>query len=271
MKESYWEKKMREKFSFLYPSENIPRIIGKHIVIIIMITFFTLVGMYTVGAVTLDRVFYTEFGQKQSENVSSVIDLQTGEVDNEKFKEYLRTSGTDFVLSKESDFPTYEDFLKDLEKTCPYYEPDGVSYRECLYNLLEEKDKKAISVSSDLVKDVGIVISEKKMNPDGIDFDTAYFGEQYFLASFAELRKSWGSYRDGLCEADHATSFAGSNTSGFVMTCKLYETEKYILKLIGYRYSWVHTAVQYYFDNGIHPQTSEFRALTEKERNFGSF
>lgn len=226
---------------------------NKHIIITVTIIFLTLVGLYAISAVT------------------SVVDPQTGEINAKNLKDYLHTSSVDLMLSKEQNLPTYETFLKDLEKICPYYEPDGSSYRECLYNLLEKKDKKVISVSNDLVKDVEIVILEKKTNPDEMDPYTSYFGEQYFLTSFAELQKSWKSYRNSLCEADHSTSFDGSNIGGFIVTCKLYETEKYTKRLIGYRYDWVRLAVQYYLDNGIQPKTSGFRALIERERHLGDF
>ena len=177
MKDSYWERKLREKFYFLYPSEKLSRVIGKYFTIM-LITFLTMVGLYAVGAITWDFAF------NQYDSLSdspSVVASTTGVIAYDS-KEYLSVIGTDFMLSKEPNLFTYEDFLIRLEKTCPYYEPDGMSYRNCLHTLLEKKDKQVISVSDDLVKDIQIVISEKKTNPDEIDLSTAYFGEQYFLA-----------------------------------------------------------------------------------------
>lgn len=256
---------MREKFSFLYPSEQISKVLGRFATIGVVI-MVTSIGLYVIGATTWKLVFYKHADQEQSGNTGSVVDPQTGDIDIENLKEYLHTSGTDLMLSKVQGIPTYEDFLKDLEKICPYYKPDGVSYRECLYNLLAKKDERVNAISDDLVKDIQVVIAEKKTNPDEMNFDSAYFGEQHFLESFAELRKSWRPYRDGLCEADYATSFAGSNTSGFIMTCKLYETEKYLTKLVLYRYDWVAVMVQKYLDDNTQPRTEAFMALVEKER-----
>ena len=266
MNDSHWERKMREKFSFLYPSEQNSKKICNGVVIGLAIVVIPIV-LYAVGT----TVWNFAFNQSDTNSDSPSIIPSTGIITDEsieQLKDYLHASGTDLMLSKEQNLPTYENYLKDLEKTCPYYKPDGVSYRECLYNLLEERDKRADTISNNLVKDIQIVISEKKTNPDKLDFDTAYFGEQHFLESFAELQKSWKSYRDALCDADYAASFAGSNTGGFIMTCKLYETEKYVVRLIGYRYNWVGSWVQYYLDGNIQPRTSEFKALTERERRF---
>lgn len=267
MNDSHWETKMRKRFSFLYPSEQVSKDVSRGIVIGLAIVVSSLV-LYAVGTTTRD--FVSNQSDTNSDS-SAIITSTTGVATDEsieQLKDYLHSSGTDLMLSKEQNLPAYENYLKDLEKTCPYYEPNGVSYRDCLYNLLEKRDKRTDIISNDLVKDIQIVISEKKTNTGEIDFDSAYFGEQYFLESFAELQKSWKSYRDALCEADYATSFAGSNTVGFIMTCKLYETEKYVVRLIGYRYNWVGSWVQYYLDDNIQPRTSEFKTLIERERQF---
>ena len=266
MNDSHWERKLREKFSFLYPSEQTSTKISRGVVIGLAIVVSSIM-LYAVGTITWNSAF----NQSDTNSDSPSIIPSTGIITDEsikQLKDYLHANGTDLMLSKEQNLPTYENYLADLEKTCPYYEPDGVSYRDCLYNLLEERDKRAGTISDNLVKDIQIVISEKKTNTGEIDFDSAYFGEQYFLESFTELQKSWKSYRDALCEADYATSFSGSNTSGFITTCKLYETEKYIVRLIGYRYNWVGSWVQYYLDDNIQPRTSEFKALIERERQF---
>lgn len=266
MKDSHWERKMREKFSFLYPSEQASKEISRGIVIGLAIVVSSIV-LYAVGTITWDFAFNQSNTHSDTTSIIPSTKLITDE-SIKQLKDYLHASGTDLMLSKEQNLPTYENYLADLEKTCPYYEPDGASYRECLYNLLAKRDERTNAISDDLVKDIQVIVAEKKMNPDEMDFDSAYFGEQYFLESFAELRKSWRSYRDGLCEADYATSFSGSNTSGFIMTCKLYEIEKYVIRLIGYRYNWVGSWVQYYLDDNIQPRTSAFKALIERERQY---
>ena len=65
MKESYWERRIREKLSFLYPNVKLSRVIGKYVTIM-TITFLTLIGLYTIWWAVLQPYF------DQNRNTSSV-------------------------------------------------------------------------------------------------------------------------------------------------------------------------------------------------------
>ena len=41
------------------------------------------------------------------------------------------------------------DFAVDLNETCPYYEPDGITYRNCIFNLVKKEEGKLSSGSTE--------------------------------------------------------------------------------------------------------------------------
>jgi len=205
--------------------------------------------------------------KKEDVSEVSAINEKTGGFSKE-FMEELRLDMIDILLSKEIGMPKYADFLEELEKTCPYYVTSGTAYRGCLGDLLEKKDKNIEIFSDELVKDIQIAIAEKKNNYDSY-LELATSGQEAFLEMFPALRNNWRFYRDALCEADHATSWIGSNHYGFVATCKLYESEKYRTKLTFYRYLWVFSQVEMYLDKNWEPETKEFKDLIAKENDIG--
>ena len=122
---------------------------------------------------------------------------------------------------------SYDDFLKDLERTCPYYEPNGVQYRDCLLTLLEKREQEVDAYQADLIRGL-------QANTDS-EFLTA---RQTFIMHLKELNTMWGSYRDTLCMTKADENWGGSNQGGFFNTCRLYETEKYQLLLANFRDVW---------------------------------
>jgi len=175
--------------------------------------------------------------------------------------EDLKQITVTLLTENEGLLPTYTDFLNDLEKTCPYYEPSGVSYRDCLYDLLQKRERVVNITLNDLENDIQTVIAEI-----GMDADHSSQAENDFLVSLATLRKSWKPYRDALCETDLSVAWGGSNQSGMVMSCKLYETDKYLTRSIKYHYDWVGSRVDRYTEQGMVPKTEAFKELIEKEK-----
>ena len=189
----------------------------------------------------------------EPEDSSSIINPETGEF-TEELEEELYLANREDLLSKQTSI-SYEDFLDELENLCPYYKPDGVSYRSCLYDLLEGYDQNAKTISDKLIKDTQTVISELKISGEFSD------AEEKFLTSFIKLNENWKSYRDALCKTDHAVNWGGSNQGGLITTCQLYETEKYINRLLGYRLNWIGRQVALYLNENIQPKTKSFEKI----------
>ena len=198
----------------------------------------------------------------ETKDISSIIDPTTGGFTEELEKE-LYLKNRELLLSKRISI-SYEDFLDELENLCPYYKPDGVTYRSCLYDLLEKYDQDVNTLSDTLIKDTQIVISELKASDEFAD------AEENFLTSFIELNKNWKSYRDALCNTDHATNWSGSNQGGLITICQLYEAGKYIDRLIGYRFDWVGLQVSLYLQTNIQAKTKDFEEIINKERKYFS-
>mgnify|MGYP001571124742 CR=1 FL=1 len=176
----------------------------------------------------------------------------------------LRLRMINSLVFVEEIMPKYRDFLKELEKKCPYYKPSGVAYRGCLEDLLDKKDKKIKSFSDELIKDVRTAMAEKNNNYDSY-LELLTSGQEPFLDVFQNLQKSWWSYRDELCQADNAGHWLGSNYYGYVATCKLYESEKNFIRLVSYRHEWVVSQLEMYKENNWQPKTQAFRDLMARE------
>jgi len=130
-------------------------------------------------------------------------------------------------LSTEVDL-SYNDFLKGLERDCPYYEPNGAQYRECLVNLLATREQEADQYQADLVRDV-------QAGTDS-EFQTA---RQTFVSHLEELDTMWKPYRDQLCITTFDSMWGGSNQGGAMNTCRLYETARYTQLLQKLRAEWI--------------------------------
>ncbi|OGG72841.1 hypothetical protein A3A38_02635 [Candidatus Kaiserbacteria bacterium RIFCSPLOWO2_01_FULL_53_17] len=123
---------------------------------------------------------------------------------------------------------SYNDFLKDLEQDCPYYEPNGLRYRECLLTLLEKREQEIDEYQVNLIHDL-------QANTDP-QFLTA---RQTFISHLEELGGMWKPYRDTLCMTQADKNWGGSNQGGFFNTCRLYETTKHQILLANFRDEWV--------------------------------
>ena len=131
------------------------------------------------------------------------------------------------LLSTEVDL-SYNDFLKGLERDCPYYEPNGVRYRECLVTLLEKRDQEVDKYQADLIRDIQAITDS--------EFQTA---RHTFVTHLEELGNMWKPYRDQLCITTFDSMWGGSNQAGAMNTCRLYETERYMQLLKKLRTEWI--------------------------------
>jgi len=139
----------------------------------------------------------------------------------------LPTADEPVYLSAEADL-SYNDFLDDLEKDCPYYEPNGFRYRECLADLLATRDKEASEY-------LGHFISDLQANTDP-EFLTA---RQTFIVDLTRLSSTWRTYRDQICTVQADLYWGGSDQGGELNRCRLYETERFHRLVQNLRSEWV--------------------------------
>ncbi len=173
----------------------------RNIGIIIVVLFSVVLG----GSYLYDRV------QPQSE-----ISNPTGDQTNDlRIKILLSTSGEEV---------TYRDFLNDLEKVCPYYVPSGVAYRDCLANLLIKKE----NAVGDMYDEI---LAAKKKDLADPKWDAFVAVNQNFITNIIKLHSIWKPYRDALCDAQLSSAYGGSNESGMINTCKIYQTDLYANRL----------------------------------------
>ena len=144
-----------------------------------------------------------------------------------KVENSLWVEDKQMLLATNSD-PAYGAFLNQLQKECPYYEPNGARYRGCLTNLLLERGNEVNEYYDNLIADL-------RANVDP-EFLTA---RETFTDHLAKLNRTWLTYRDQFCMAQADQYWGGSNQGGFYNTCRLYETEKYRLLLEGFREEWI--------------------------------
>ncbi len=137
----------------------------------------------------------------------------------------LKDMTTKILLSSHGEDVKYADFLKNLDKICPYYIPSGIEYRDCLANLLVKKEK----VAEDLYNEI-LTIAQGVSEVPETDMQIAQ--RKDFIKSFKELHTAWKPYRDALCATQLSVAYGGSNQSGMVNTCKIYQTQLYINNLI---------------------------------------
>jgi len=115
----------------------------------------------------------------------------------------------------EKDFVEYQDFQENIWSIYPYYEPDGVTYKNNLYNLLESKEAEARTLYEKLAT----------MSSASDDIPGIRDGVKNELKN---LNLVWVSYRDSACYLREDIWQGGSGSSGFLLMCQLYETQKYI-------------------------------------------
>ncbi len=191
---------------------------------------------------------------------SQIIQESTTTSDGLPTKMDMFTTDKDILEETDAFLPTYEEFLTDLQKTCPYYEPNGVEYRDCIAGLLSKSEKTVTDYSNELAKDEQIIIDEYKA-----EGRITTLPEESFLASLRDLQRTWKPYRDALCLTELSVSIEGTNYSGMTNTCKLHETMLYYGRLQDFWHVWIDEPVQVqYKATGAPIKTKAFEALTHR-------
>jgi len=111
-----------------------------------------------------------------------------------------------------------DSFDVELEKICPYYEPDGVSYKKCLYEL---KDKRMSELEVEFNRTINKLQTYKEFESDPFFF-SPYMYKQ-LIESLQKYKKIWWPFSEAKCEIENTDSIYGSGHSGFLMTCELRE------------------------------------------------
>ena len=230
-----------------------------------------IIGIITLGLVVVIAVLTYHSKHRPLEDsistaTSTTDDMDTSWLYGAATSTILGMSDTDsgILLESDSAVPTYKDFLNDLQKTCPFYMPSGVAYRDCLGNLLTSREQAAEQMYSDLVRDTQIVSAEAVAeNPEEGGFTTE--ANKYFLTNLATLEKTWKPYRDALCSTELSDTYSGSNQYGYFTTCQLYETTAYETRLMGFRYDYVGQAVEWRIQQKVIPKIETFKDLMSRE------
>lgn len=228
--------------------------------LILCAVLLVICGSYIVGYRLPFRQSQPELINVTKEVADEVFDSKTGGF-SKKFIDKMQENDFELLLSREADVPEYKDWLFHLGMDCPYYTPDGNSYRECLFALLTEYEEAVESKYNDLVQDTRIVIDELKAQDDMWNAQNAFFTE------LSGLHKVWKPYRDSLCSTELAITWAGSNSEGMINICKLYQTYVYIGRLDNFRHDWVTSYVEQSVGDNIQPKTEAFKKLMEATKN----
>src|SRR3989344_7569848 len=101
MEDSYWERKWREKFSFLYPDGQFPTSY-----LFILLPLAVLAG-YVAGTISISNTNITQSGSQSAS--TSTKEVMTDEP-AEQLNESLPMSSTDFMLYEGQDLFTYKAF-----------------------------------------------------------------------------------------------------------------------------------------------------------------
>lgn len=125
----------------------------------------------------------------------------------------------------ESNFVEYQAFHKELNEQFPYSEPDGVAYKGKLDSFFKEKEMEAETLHSALIASIPNEIEWERS--DGSTFwqpPTNFAVKE----SLQKLHPLFPEYRDFICSLREEEWQGGSGRSASVLSCKIYETEKYI-------------------------------------------
>jgi hypothetical protein len=202
----------------------------------------------TTGAATTDIV--------KSDPQACTDELSSDNLDC--IKNNIHSSVVDELLSQDK---SNADYIKDIDKECPYYKPDGATYRECLENLLVRQDKITNAIFADIKNDLKIVINEQQESDPGFESLA-----NDFMEYLGKLSKSWQPHIESLCRSKYAINGFGSNYAGMVNTCQLYQASILNDELLSMRYDWIGSIVEHYVTDNLQPKTEAFKLLIEKEK-----
>jgi len=162
-------------------------------------------------------IFLTKDNQKQ--NVIPAVTLQT------------ETSTKNNVLKEDGVY------LGKIEDICPYYQPNGIAYKHCLSDLIDQQEIILNHQFNKLITD----LKDTKTKRESLDYFASIGEYDDVIEDVKNYESVWKPYRDAFCYLDNMDSLSGSGYSGFVMTCRLEEIQKFSMRLseIDRDYNWI--------------------------------
>jgi len=162
------------------------------------------------------------------------------------------------ILEEDEMFlPSYSQFLDQLQQTCPYYQPSGVQYRDCIAEQLVQNDKMVGDYAAGIISDLGIFAAELKAEAGSGDAS-----QEALIAHLTALEGSWRPYRDSLCSVELDITYGGNDQSALTDTCELYQDALYYGRLQSWQHEWLDEPIQVNYKAVDTPiKTRAFREL----------
>lgn len=118
-------------------------------------------------------------------------------------------------------------FLSEIEKLCPFYEPDGITYKECLSDLFNMQE---LALNQQFKK-LLIDLDNSKIANEKSGLSSLSYMYEYLIQDLKEYNKLWKPYISTICSLENTGSINGTGYSAFLMTCKLNEIRKISLMM----------------------------------------
>jgi hypothetical protein len=129
-----------------------------------------------------------------------------------------------------------DEVIEEYEIKCPYSEMDGITYRQCLYDLVESKYKQIDDQYASVVKEVKIVMqNDLKQNQDNNDNNA----RQGFLDNLEKYHMKFKDFITTDCVLDASIFWGGTAQSEIISICEIKEIDKYSKRLQDYKEEWI--------------------------------
>jgi hypothetical protein len=125
----------------------------------------------------------------------------------------------------ESEFVEYQAYQQKLTEEYPYYEPDGVTYKETIFNLFETKKQELELLLIQTQEDIPELIEWER--EDGSTFMQAPTNFE-IREDFERIYKIFPEYSNSICRLREEVWHGGSGSELGVIMCELYEYDKLI-------------------------------------------
>lgn len=119
----------------------------------------------------------------------------------------------DYYFGDKIDY-TKKVFRGDTDTRCPYYEPDGYGYRDCLDKLLAEQEDAITSEFNLVLKE----LRETRNENNEIEIN-------YVIETLIKYGETWNSFRNSKCEFDSIATIFGTAHSIQVTRCMIGEIQ----------------------------------------------
>jgi len=136
----------------------------------------------------------------------------------------------------ENNFVEHRTFNEKLNKMFPYYEPDGTTYKRKIATYFEQKEAEAGSLYKEIIDSIPNLIEW-----EGNDGKTFLQPPTNFMVKedLQKLHLIFPEYRKLICQLREERWQGGSGRGVAILSCEIYEMEKYIDLLKFYREQFI--------------------------------